>query len=272
MNAHSRPEKPAADTRLLTTREAAAFLKVSEASIRRWTDSGLLPTSRVGRRRARRLREEDLRTFLETDRSRQPPGLLAGLWQAHNLAASETRPTPTMVIQDVVVPLGSHLASFYTTEEGRLRNGLPFLRDGLLGGQTVLFRGNPDVREYHFDALRKEGVDVDDALRAGRLALFPEGPGSAGDQVVKFDQLLTAAARRRPGPIRLLAEVLVNIETLGSVAEHFVVEQQCGPLFKRFPVVVICAYDVRALDGVAVVQALKLHSDIFGREIGYWLS
>jgi hypothetical protein len=247
-------------------------LKVSEASIRRWTDSGLLPTSRVGRRRARRLREEDLRSFLEAGEIRQPPELFDGPWQAHDPAAGESRPPSTMVIQDMVVPLGSHLASFYTTEEGRLRIGLPFLRDGLLAGQTVLLRAIPDVREHLFGSLRKEGVDVNDALRAGRLVLFPESPGPAREQVVKFDQLLTAAARQRPGPIRLLAEVAANIEAVGSVAEHFVVEQQTGALFKRFPVVVVCAYDVRALDGVAVVEALKLHSDIFGHEVGYWLS
>jgi hypothetical protein len=177
-----------------------------------------------------------------------------------------------MVIQDVVVPLGSHLASFYTTEDGRLRIGLPFLRDGLLAAQTVLLRAKPEVREHHFRSLRAEGVDVEEALRAGRLMLFPESAGSAREQVVKFDQLLTAAARRRPGPIRLLAEVAANIEAVGSVAEHLVVEQQSGALFKRFPVVVICAYDVRALDGVTVIEALKLHSDILGHEVGYWLS
>src|SRR3981081_4831305 len=65
MSAAKRQEIPVGRERLLTTREAATFLKVSEASIRRWTDSGLLPASRVGRRRARRVREEDLRTFME---------------------------------------------------------------------------------------------------------------------------------------------------------------------------------------------------------------
>ena len=36
---------------LLNTEEAARFLRVSEASIRRWSDAGLLPARRVGRRR-----------------------------------------------------------------------------------------------------------------------------------------------------------------------------------------------------------------------------
>jgi PAS domain-containing protein len=41
---------------------------------------------------------------------------------------------------------------------------------------------------------------------------------------------------------------------------------------QRFPVIVLCAYDVRAFDGVAVVEALKVHSDIFGPQVGYWRS
>src|SRR5260370_30366597 len=53
-----------ASNSLLNTREAAQFLRVSEASIRRWSDSGLLPARRVGRRRERRFAPSDLREFL----------------------------------------------------------------------------------------------------------------------------------------------------------------------------------------------------------------
>ncbi len=245
--------------RLLTTREAATFLKVSEASIRRWTDSGLLPASRVGRRRARRLREVDLRIFMEAG-----PG--------QGTATAETSPTSTMVIQDVVVSLGSHLAAFYTTDAGRLRIGLPFLRDGLRGGQTVLLRATPDVRERYFDVLRDEGIDVVGAMRDGLLMLYQEATGSGTEQVAKFDRYLTEASRKRSGPIRILAEVLANVQAVGSIAEHLAVEQQVGPIFKRFPAVTVCAYDVRAFDAVTVIEALKLHSDIFGPQVGYWLN
>jgi|ERR1700682_3966357 len=259
MSAGNRHEIPPGRERLLTTREAAAFLKVSEASIRRWTDSGLLPASRVGRRRARRLREEDLRKFMEAG-----PGLVT--------AAAHTGAPSTMVIQDVVVPLGDHLAAFYTTDAGRLRLGLPMMRDGLLAGQTVVLRATPDVRERYFAALGNEGVDAAEAMRAGQLMVYPEAAGPAAQQVARFEELLTTATRRRPGPIRLLADVLANIEAVGSVSEHLLVEQQVGPLFKRFPVVTVCAYDVRAFDGITVIEALKLHSDIFGPQVGYWLN
>jgi transcriptional repressor of dcmA and dcmR len=259
MNAGKRQETADGRERLLTTREAATFLKVSEASIRRWTDSGLLPAHRVGRRRARRVREEDLRTFME-----------AGPTQG--AGAAESSPAATLVIQDVVVPMGAHLAAFYTTDAGRLRLALPLMRDGLLARQTVVLRATLDVREHFFAALRNDGVDAAEAIRAGLLMLYPEIPGSAAEQVARFEEVLTAACRKRPGPIRLLADVRADVETLGSVAAHLVVEQQVGPLFKRFPVVTICAYDVRAFDGVTVIEALKLHSDIFGPRVGYWLN
>jgi excisionase family DNA binding protein len=260
MSAPKRKEMPVARERLLTTREAATFLKVSEASIRRWTDSGLLPARRVGRRRARRLREEDLRMFMEA-------GPVQGSGPADTGAAA------TMVIQDVIVPLGSHIACFYTTDEGRLRIGLPFLRDGLLAGQSVVvLRATPEVREHYFAALRSEGLDAAEAIAAGLLMLYPEISGSAGDQVARFEQMLTAASRTRAGPIRILAEVLADVETLGSVAEHMVVEQRVNAVFKRFPVVTICAYDVRAFDAVTVIEALKLHTDSYGPQIGYWLN
>src|ERR1700737_505385 len=179
MSAANRKEIPVARERLLTTREAATFLKVSEASIRRWTDSGLLPARRVGRRRARRLREEDLRTFME-----------AGPGQG---ATGNTGPPSTIVIEDVVVSLGSHLAAFYTPDAGRRRLGLPLMRDGLLAGQTVVLRATPDVREAFFAALRHEGVDATAAIGTGLLMLYPEVPGSAAEQVARFEELLTAA-------------------------------------------------------------------------------
>ncbi len=38
-----------AEQELLTTKEAAKFLNVSEASIRRWTDSGDIKCCRIGK-------------------------------------------------------------------------------------------------------------------------------------------------------------------------------------------------------------------------------
>src|SRR2546427_4331212 len=69
---------------LLDIAQAAAFLHVSQMSLRRWTNSGRLPCFRVGGRRERRFRRADLLAFLERSgepiRAPQGPGHLCGLY------------------------------------------------------------------------------------------------------------------------------------------------------------------------------------------------
>src|SRR2546427_3557618 len=76
---------------LLDIAQAAAFLHVSQMSLRRWTISGRLPCFRVGGRRERRFRRADLLAFLERSgepiRAPQGPGHLCGLYTS--MAARE---------------------------------------------------------------------------------------------------------------------------------------------------------------------------------------
>src|SRR5258708_19084566 len=96
--------------KLLTTREAARFLRASEASLRRWADAGLLPASRVGRRRARRFREDDLLRFMGPDPGGPSPAV-----------AGPTRP---ISLEGLPGRLGSHPWGLYSTAGGPPRPGL----------------------------------------------------------------------------------------------------------------------------------------------------
>lgn len=53
---------------LLRLRDVAEKLKVSETTVRRLVHTGSLPAYKVGKRGQLRVREEDLETFLETQR------------------------------------------------------------------------------------------------------------------------------------------------------------------------------------------------------------
>src|ERR1700693_4081864 len=103
--------------KLLNTEEAARFLRVSEASIRRWSDAGLLPAQRIGGRRERRFREADLIRYLSSGDS------LAG----RNAPGVQT----AVNVGGVSLPLHSHLATFYNSDAGRLRLSVPFFVDGI---------------------------------------------------------------------------------------------------------------------------------------------
>src|ERR1700736_2743536 len=74
--------------KLLTTREAARFLRASEASLRRWADAGLLPASRLGHRRARRFKEDDLLRFMGPRQGGPPPAPGGAGWATAGPAAS----------------------------------------------------------------------------------------------------------------------------------------------------------------------------------------
>lgn len=52
------------DLRIMTTSEVAYFLHVHPNTVRHWTNKGLLPSFRLGTRRDRRFRREDVDDFL----------------------------------------------------------------------------------------------------------------------------------------------------------------------------------------------------------------
>ena len=53
-----------AKMQLLTTAQAAAMLGVHPNTIRNWSDTAMLPTYRIGPRRDRRFKRDDLERFL----------------------------------------------------------------------------------------------------------------------------------------------------------------------------------------------------------------
>src|SRR2546430_17597837 len=59
----------------LSTLQAAKRLGVSEASVRRWSDRGLLPVQRVGKRLERRFKPEHVERFAVPARPGPPGGL-----------------------------------------------------------------------------------------------------------------------------------------------------------------------------------------------------
>jgi excisionase family DNA binding protein len=244
--------------KLLTTREAARFLRASEASLRRWADAGLLPASRVGRRRARRFKEQDLLRFMGPSQGGPSPAI-TGLPRA-------------VAIEGMAVGLGSHLASFFSSDTGRLRLGLPFLRDGVQSGQPCVLFALPDSRTQYVRALERESVDVDAAERDGLMIMLEIGAVSPDEFIARLEAVFIDVMRQRPGPFRFLGEPVAGLSSVQSVKAFLTLEYQCGALAKRFPLVMLCAYDVRAFDGPTVLECLKLHHDTFAHELGYFLS
>ncbi|HXA43138.1 MAG TPA: MEDS domain-containing protein [Candidatus Solibacter sp.] len=233
----------------LNTAEAASFLGVSEASVRRWGDGGLFPMERVGQRRQRRFRRADLAAFLEggTRQGTRAATLVAAIGRAR------------------VAP-GTHLATLFESEAGRIRYAVPFLREGVALGQPCFLVASGEILDGYLAAI-KAGLEDElaEAVARGLFVTAP-GPGPTVDAALAFwEDRIVAAANTGPTIVRGVGDMACVAASL-PVQPMLTFEQLLSVLIRRLPAVLLCQYDVRAFDGPTVLAALKAHPDTF--EVG----
>jgi transcriptional repressor of dcmA and dcmR len=246
------------DSKLLNTAEAARFLRVSEASIRRWSDAGLLPGRRVGRRRERRFTEADLLEYLRRDATTASPPPAQG--NAINVSGATVQ-TP------------AHLATYYSTDAGALRLTAPFLADGLRSSQPCfLVAAGANVQACLDASGHEHGVDLKAAIETGQLTIVRFDGGTSDEVIEQWQQLFAHALSRGAKLIRLVGEMAYVRTMFTSEDEMLRFEEAFDVMLKRYPVVAVCQYDVREFDGEAILRSLKTHPDLFGLRLGTFLN
>jgi excisionase family DNA binding protein len=244
------------DQELLNTAEAARFLRVSQASIRRWSDAGLLSSHRVGRRRERRFAKPDLVQFLNRG---ELPSVLAQP-RAINIGGAP-------------IPLPGHLATFYSSDAGRMRLTVPFLADGLRSEQACFLVASDEILKVYKSALKnQEGFDLSQAVASGRFSALAFD-GSTVDMAVSFwEGKFAAVLSHSASVIRHVGEMASVRRMFPSEDEMLRFEQAYDVMCRRYPVAAICQYDVREFDGLAMLRVLKAHPDVFERRLGTFLN
>ena len=239
----------------LSTRESARKLGVSEASVRRWADQGALPARRLGKRRERRFRPEDVEKFVVPRQSRVLEGNPSWL-----------------VVGGQPVPPGTHLVAFYDSDAGRVRLAVPFLAEGLVAGQPCFLFAHGEELDSYLEALSGyPGVDVDDALASGLLTTGG-APGKTVPEALAFwERALWSALDHNSRVVRAVGEMASERDHFISEGEMLTYEAMLNMTLKRFPCVVICQYDVRKFSGQAVLQALRAHPDVASVPLGMLL-
>jgi excisionase family DNA binding protein len=224
----------ALDSELLDIAHAAVLLNVSEASLRRWTNRGLLPCLRIGGRRERRFRPADLMAFLEGDSSAIP---------------------------------ASHRCVFYTSDLGRTRRAAGLLGDGLDAGSVCIFIAQSRVRERVLARLAQRRPSLRRDLEAKRLVVS-EYAAVAAAQLEFWETTFAAATQRGARALRVVGDVsggpLARRRDFDRVLEY---EAAYGSLSRRFPVATACLYDVRRHSGLETTRLLELHPDLFRHPI-----
>ncbi len=233
------------------TEDAARYLGVSAASVRRWSDQGLLAVQRIGRRGARRFAKADLNRFRGRDA---------------RTSARHAR-VDGVSIGSLWLQMHAHLATFYSTDAGRLRLTLPFMADGIKAGDPCFLVAKGEMTDVYVRALEGAGVAVKQAIEKGALRILPGVGPRAEDALAEWEDAFWSAMHRGARVLRVAGEMDSERQVFESEAEMIAYEFAVSPLLERFPVVTLCQYDVRLFSGTVILGALKAHPQLLGQRL-----
>jgi excisionase family DNA binding protein len=226
---------------LIDIAEAAQFLRVSETSLRRWTNAGSLPCLRVGQRRERRFRRADLLAFMEQS--------------GESLAAIH----------------GNHLCGIYGSDAGRLELAVPFLLEGLRKKSVCFLVAPARVQKAVLKAMAEKRPSLSSDIKDGWL-IVSEHQKSPAAQCRFFELAMKKAEDEGVESFRVVGDMW-GLRLLVSAKQ--MVELEVGferLIVPRFPVAALCAYDARKFTGVELLDALKDHEDTFRFPMGKTLA
>jgi transcriptional repressor of dcmA and dcmR len=230
----------------LATARVAELLGVSEATVRRWADAGLLPVQRLGPRRERRFRESDVEAF--RNGGGQHPSPLAAA-PGYRLGGRDfTR--------------GRHLAAIYSSDEGRLRLSVSLLRQAVGERAQALLIAPDDIADQVLAALRDEVGDLlETASLSGRL-ITASSIGTTIPAALGFWEERLWSALNQDLTVVAVADMNAPLRSLGSESRVIEFEHALDGLLRRFQPIVLCQYDSRVQTGTGLLEALKSHPDL----------
>ena len=246
---------------LLDIGEAAKFLSVSETSLRRWTNAGVLSCLRIGLRRERRFRRSDLLAFMEQPVAAQRSA--QGRSGAMNVPDWRDEPVGTVH--------GNHLCGIYGSDAGRLDLAVPFLLEGLRQRSVCFLIAPSRAQKDILKALKQRRPSLDSDIKAGRLDVS-EHQNSPSAQCRFFEAAMARAQAAGVDSFRVVGDMWglrLKVSAKQMISLEIGFERLIVP---RFPVTALCAYDARKFTGVELLDALKDHDDTFRFPVGRTLA
>ena len=248
-------------TELLDISEAAEFLNVSETSLRRWTNAGVLPCLRIGLRRERRFRRADLLAFMEQPIAPQRPAHS----EEGSIKALDWKDEPMAAVH------GNHLCGIYGSDTGRIDLAVPFLLEGLRSKSVCFLVAPSRAQKAILRAMKRRRPSLDADINAGRL-IASEHQDSPAAQCRFFEVAMGKAQDEGVESFRVVGDMW-GLRLKVSAKEMVKLEVGFERLIvPRFPVVALCAYDARKFAGVELLEALKDHNDTFRFPMGKTLA
>ncbi|MGQ9694071.1 MAG: MEDS domain-containing protein [Thermodesulfobacteriota bacterium] len=221
----------------MNIKQAAEFLNVSEITVRRWTNQGLLNCYRVGKRRARRFRLQDLTACLEGRSAAAASGWVA------------------LGIMDVTVPDGSHVTHLSSNESESLEVAAAFILEGLQTGETVCIvaaeaQGGPMMNVLEDRTPRLERFSASGKLHLSQGLDSPE-------RQVQYFQALAACA---DGRFRVFGDMSWTVKKGWSTEDLVRLENMVPEPEENRGCLFLCQYALDRFKGGEIMTALETHT------------
>ena len=223
--------------RLLNIKQAAEFLNVSEITVRRWTNEGLLNCYRVGKRRARRFRYQDLMACLEGRSAAAASGRVA------------------LGIMDVTVPDGSHVTHLSAEESESLEVATAFIREGLQTGETVCIVAAEDQAGLIMNVLEERTPRLESFSASGKLHL-----SQGFDSPERQAKYLRALAAHADGRFRIFGDMSWTFKKEWSTEDLARLEKTISNPRQARGCLFLCQYALDRFRGKEIMTALETHT------------
>ena len=219
---------------MLTIKEAAVLLNVSEMSLRRWTNSGKMKCYRVGGKNERRFTRQDLERFLRTSEGSVPLG-----------------------IGGATVKDSSHIVHFYKDADESVAEGIKYLECGLSRGESILIISIDKRVARIVEGLKNLGFPVE-KLQSDGLMVTGNGRYDFNEQL----QFLASAMAAFPidNGFRLLGDMTWAVEKGWSLDDISRLEVMANQLLIRRNRLLLCQYDLACFGADGAMMAFNTHS------------
>jgi len=242
---------------LLTIKQAAKMLNVSEMSLRRWTNDGKLACLRVGAHRSRRFRHADLVQFLEQQ------NVSSSSTDKSNSVKPSIKSHNHVLLEGIAIDYANHLCSFYDNLTGCRKLAVPLIADGLKQGDVCFLIATPKTQEVLLTALRQTNCNLEAALESGQL-LVSDGQSNKEAMMKFLLERFTEVTSSGSQSMRLVGDMSWALEKGWDVDELLEYETTFNnTLGRQYPIVALCQYDVDDFSGSSVLGALRCHEDTF---------
>lgn len=223
--------------RLLNIMEAAEFLNVSEMTVRRWTNQGVLNCYRVGRRRARRFRPQDLLAYLE--------GRSAGSVPA----------TVALGVKGIAVPDGAHITHLSSGQNEALEFAAAYILEGLKGGETVCVVAAEDKAVRIMNALKESETRLEKYYATGKMHM-----SQGSDSPERHTTYLLALAAQCGGRFRVYGDMAWTRDKGWPAEELARFEKTISSAPPARRCLFLCHYALESYRGTEIMMALETHS------------